>query len=68
MSHEERAVGNKERFQCPTMVYPDKRCFRAEFHEGPCMAGPSGSTYDCKNCGRMFATLAEFDAHVPCSA
>ena len=63
---EEGAVPNKDPFQCPHLVNPDKRCIRAEGHQGSCMAGPSGSTYDCKNCGRMFATLADFDAHVPC--
>jgi hypothetical protein len=59
---------NKQ-FQCPAFVAPDQQCIRFEGHEGQHAVGPTpkAAVCNCPVCGKRFASIEEFDAHVPCA-
>jgi hypothetical protein len=58
-----------EPFQCTEFVAANQQCIRFEGHSGEHSAGPkpsSASVCDCPVCGKRFASVKDFDAHVPC--
>ena len=62
-------MAKSEKFQCPAVVNPSPhgRCVRVEGHPGEHVASTSAQGgFNCPNCNRVFGTMPELDAHVPC--
>jgi hypothetical protein len=60
---------NNDKSRCPDLVNSYQRCILCEGHAGAHVPGPSplDLSFDCQQCGKKFANLEEFDAHVACA-
>jgi hypothetical protein len=64
-------MAHEGKFQCPALVNssPHGQCIRVEGHEGDHLAATSAQGgFGCPNCKKLFATIDDLDAHVPCPA